>query len=219
MFQAHAHGDAFGLDGDVLVVKIAVHVAGGMACGQNDGSGDLLSAGGAHTANGAAFHEQGVHACLEAHLPARVENLCAHGLDDTGQTVGADVGMGIAEDVGGGAVLTEDAENLFHVAALLGARIEFSVRIGSCSALAERVVAFGVYDVLAGDAGNVLAARVYVLAAFEHNGAQAQLDEAQGGEEAARSGAYHHYLRAARHVGIAHRGEVGARRFFAEVQV
>lgn len=40
---------------------------------------------------------------------------------------------------------------------------------------------------LARDAGNVAAPFVYVFSAFEHDGAQAQFDEAQGGEQSARS--------------------------------
>ena len=60
------------------------------------------------------------------HLTARRFDLFAHALDDSGQAVGADVGMGIGEDVGAGTMLAEDAEDALHVAALFRARIEFA---------------------------------------------------------------------------------------------
>ena len=80
--------------------------------------------------------------------------------------------MGIDENVGRRTKLTEHAEDFLNIAALLRTGIELSVGISSGTAFAKRVVAFGIYLMLARNKGDVLAAFVYVLSAFQHNGAQ-----------------------------------------------
>ena len=101
----------------------------------------------------------------------------AHVLDDAGQFICTNVGMGIGEDAGAGAMLTEDAENLLSVAALLAAGVEFAVGVCACAALAKGVVALGVDALFGSDAGQVLLAVAHVLATLHHDGAQAQFDE------------------------------------------
>ena len=100
------------------------------------------------------------------------------------------------------AVLAEDVEYLVHIAALLAAGVELAVGVGSRAAFAEAVVRLGVHGLCAADLGQVFLALAHVLAALHHHGAQAQLDEAQGGKEAAGTGTHDDDLRASFHVGV-----------------
>ena len=99
-------------------------------------------------------------------------------------------------------MLAEDVEYLVHIAALLAAGIELAVGVGTRAAFAEAVVRLGIHGLRAADLGQVFLALAHVLAALHHHGAQAQLDEAQGGEEASGAGPHDDDLRAAFHVGI-----------------
>ena len=77
-----------------------------------------------------------------------------------------------------------------------------AVGVGSRAAFAEAVVRLGVHGLCAADLGQVFLALAHVLAALHHHGAQAQLDEAQGGKEAAGTGTHDDDLRASFHVGV-----------------
>ena len=122
------------------------------------------------------------------HLAAAADNRVAHRLDDLRQAVGADVRMGVGQDVGRGAVLTEHAQDLVRVAAFLRAGIELAVGVGPCPTLAEAVVALGVDQLRARDLRQVLLALVHVLATLQHDGPETQLDQAQSRKQAARAG-------------------------------
>ena len=79
----------------------------------------------------------------------RINDLIAHRFDDTRQSVGANVWVGIAKYICGSAVLAKDAENLFYITTLLGTCVEFAVRKSTCAAFAKGVVALAIYGVLA----------------------------------------------------------------------
>ena len=66
-------------------------------------------------------------------------------------------------------------------------------------------------------ARHVLAPFVYVLSAFEHHGAHAQLDETQGRKESCRTRPDDNGLRSAFHVGILHLLESGLRHWLAHI--
>ena len=93
------------------LVEIAIDVACGMTSGEYDRALKLCAVGGAHSHYPTAIgrEEKFVDSGLEMHFPSGCFDLFAHSLDDAGQAVGADVRMGIGEDVGGGSVLAEDA--------------------------------------------------------------------------------------------------------------
>jgi len=123
-------------------------------------------------------------------------------LDDAGQAVGADVGMSIGEDVGGGSVLAEDAEDALHVAAFFGTRIEFSVREGSGSAFSKGVVALAVYDVVTRDGCEVFFSCINITSALEDDGTYAEFYESEGCEESARACSYNDGLWGVGDIGI-----------------
>ena len=112
----------------------------------------------------------------------------AHVFYDAGKPVGADMGMGIYEDGGGGSVLTEDVEDPVGVAAFLAAGVELAVGEGSCSSFPEGIVGFGVYGMFARDEGYVLPALMDVFSALDDDGTYAELDETEGCKEASRTG-------------------------------
>ena len=190
-----------------------------MSRGQDDGPLVFAAVGRTHAVHLVALNEQGIHATVEMHLAAARDNLLAHPLDDARQTIGANMGMGIAEDVAGRSVLAKDAEDAVHVAALLRPRIEFAVGESPCAAFAEGVVALAVHHVFARNAGDVLTAFVDILAALEHDGAPAVLNQAQGSKQSARACADHNGCAAVRHVGIGDRREIQFGRLFAHIYI
>ena len=60
-------------------------------------------------------------------MTAATDDGLAHGADNAGEAVGADVGMGVDEDVARGAVLVENVEDFVDGAALFAARVELAV--------------------------------------------------------------------------------------------
>ena len=157
----------------------------------------LPAVGVGHTCDGAGggIGEQRGDARAEMYLAAACQNGLAHGLDYFRQFVGADVRVHVHEYVDGCAVLAEPLQHGVDRPALLAAGVELAVGIGAGAALAETVVAVGVDDALAADAGHVDAARVDVLAALQHHRAHAQRDEAQCGEKAGGACAHDDGLR------------------------
>ena len=88
--------------------------------------------------------DQPGHAGTEAHLTARAQDALAHGGDDVGQLVGADVRMSIDEDVGARAVGHEGREDPRDLLALAAPRVELAVAVRSSAAFPEAVVAVGI---------------------------------------------------------------------------
>ena len=85
--------------------------------------------------------------------------------------------MGVGEDGWAGSVLYEDLQDAVGVAALLAARVELAVAVGSCPSLAEAVVALGVNTLLRTDACQVLLALANIFASLHDNRLQSKLDE------------------------------------------
>ena len=99
-------------------------------------------------------------------------------------------------------MLAEYIENLLDGAALLAARIQLAVGVGACPTLAETVVALAVHLLRLGNLRQVALALVDILAALQHDGAQTQLYQSQGGKQSARSGTDDDDLRGLVDVGI-----------------
>ena len=130
MLQTHAHGHTFLFDLHSRGMQIAINVAGGVSGGKHHGAFPLVAAGRAHALHALSVgrEEERVDTRAKMHLTARFDDLPAHGGDDAREPVGANVGVRVGKNVGGGTMLAEDAENAGHIAAFLGAGVEFSVR-------------------------------------------------------------------------------------------
>ena len=139
MLQTHAHGHPFLFDLHSRGVQIAINVAGGVSGGEHHGAFPLVAAGRAHTLHALSVgrEEERIDTRAKMHLTARFDDLPPHGGDDAREAVGANVGVRVGKNVGGGTMLAEDAENAGHIAALLGAGVEFSVRKRPRAAFAE----------------------------------------------------------------------------------
>ena len=136
------------------------------------------------------------------YLTTTVQDGVTHILDDSRQLVRTDMWMGISQDVGRRTMLAEDIQYLLDGATFLGARVEFTVRVGSCPTLAKAVVALGIHLLRLGYLCQVTLAFAYVLATFQHHRTQPQLDESEGSKQATRSGPHHNDLRSVGDIGI-----------------
>ena len=125
--------------------------------------------------------------------------------------------MGVDEDRRRGSVLTEHVENLLDAAALLRAGVELAVGVSAGAALAEAVVALGVYSLYLSDIGEVYLALAYVFATLKHDGAQAKFDESERSEESAGALSYHHDLRLLAHVAVLGVYVLGVLRYLVDV--
>ena len=132
----------------------------------------------------AVFDEEVGEAGIEVVFAAGVYDGFAHARDDVGQAVGADMGVDVDHDVGIGAVFHEEAQHLTDIAALGGTGVEFAVAVGSCTALAEAPVAVGVHLFGAHQGDDVFLAILHGFATLDDDGFHAELEGAQGGEEA-----------------------------------
>ena len=119
------------------------------------------------------FQQQTGHLRLKMYLATTSDNGVAHVLDDARQLVGADMRMGIRQDVRRGAMLTEHMENLLDVATLLAAGIELAIAIGTGTSLSKTVVALTIHLLGLGDECQVLLALMDILATLQHDGPQA----------------------------------------------
>ena len=63
------------------------------------------------------------------HLASATANLLTHVFDNAGETVGADVRMGVHKYVGRGTMLAKDAENLLYIPTLLRSGEKLTVRV------------------------------------------------------------------------------------------
>ena len=124
----------------------------------------------------------------------------AHGLDYRGQTVAADMGMGVNPYHGVRAEVGEGLEDSPHIAPFVGAGVELAVGECAGSALAEAVVGVGIEAAGAGDGGYIVLAFVDVLAPLEDNGTAAAADEPQGSEESGGTGSDDDYGRLLRDI-------------------
>ena len=102
MLKSHAYRQTLCLDIHSTLGKITIDITRTVTCGKDDGTTKLplLTALDAHCLdahNGVAIKKKTGHACEMVHLTATSQYRVAHVLDDTGKTVGANMGMSIAE--------------------------------------------------------------------------------------------------------------------------
>ena len=137
-------------------------------------------------------------------LAAAAHDSIAHSLDYDRQTVGAYMRMSVDENIGRRAMLTKYLKYLLHVAALLGAGVEFAVGERARSALAEAIVGIGVNHIVARNLRHVNASGIDILTALKYDGAYAKLYQPQSGEESGRARSHYYSLRSIGHIAVDH---------------
>ena len=73
------------------------------------------------------MYDECIHARLEVHFTSTTQDSVSHILYDAWQLVCAYVRMGIYQDGGRCAMLTEHVEDLLHIASLLAASVELTI--------------------------------------------------------------------------------------------
>ena len=108
-------------------------------------------------------------------------------------------------------MLTKHTQDFLHIATLLRPRVEFSVRVSTGSAFAKGIIALGVHHMLTGNTSNILATRMHVTPSLQHDGAFAQLYQAQSSKQSAGTGTHNDDRSGIVHLAISHRLECGTR--------
>ncbi len=153
------------------------------------------------------------HLALEAVLAAQLLDGLAHPLHHGHQAEGADVGVGLGQDLGRSAGLDELGQHLAaQVAGVLDLAVELAVREGAGPALAELHVGLRVQHALAPQAPGVLGALAHHLATLQDDRAQAHLGQDQAGEQAARPGPDHQRAVLGQALGVADEAVLGVGR-------
>ena len=191
MFKAYAHRNTFSLDVNARGVEVAIYIACRVPSGKDDRTTKDTPSVSFYTYYTITLHDEAVHAGLKVYLTTAAAYGLTHIFNHAGQLIGTDVRMRIAQYRCRRSVLAEYIENLIHITTLLAARIEFAIRVGTCTALTKAIVALGVNGVFARDTGNISLAGMYILSALHHDGTAAQLDKAQGSKESTRTSAHH----------------------------
>ena len=97
MLQPHTHCYALRLHLNFFFSQIPINISGRMSCSKNYGTEKLLVIGSAahHTV---ALNNKACHLRLEVNFATTSDDGAAHGLYHLGQTVGANMRMGIGQD-------------------------------------------------------------------------------------------------------------------------
>ncbi|EMR01670.1 hypothetical protein ADICEAN_03189 [Cesiribacter andamanensis AMV16] len=178
------------------------NIAGAVAGGQNYTQPlNGVAGSGAYPYGLASFQQDIIYPGIEEHLAPMPQHRFPQGLHHAGQLVGANVGVGIYQNIGGGAMGHKDLQHAAHIAPLFAAGVELAIRIGARTPLAKAVVALGVYHLLFVDGGQVPAPFPHIPAPLQHNGFEAQLNEANSGKQTGRPGAYHQHWGCLLHIG------------------
>ena len=182
MLDTHAEGKALGLQLDTLGVEHLINVAGGVACGQDDGPGAESPAVGRADAHAVLLLLHVADTGSEVVLPSVLHDSLADVFDHGRELVCTDVRMRINQYLGRGSELHETIEHLAVVTPLGRAGIEFSVGECACSTFAEAVVGVRIEDALSGETCHIRLAGVHVLAALQHHGLEPEAQELERGE-------------------------------------
>ena len=149
-----------------------------MADGQDDRTLVGLAALGDHPGDSAITGVlQGNHLALEMELPSVVLDGGTDFLDDAGQPVAADMGMGLVKDRRIRPMLAELGKHLGDVPALVASREELAVAESASPALAEPIVRVGIDDTAPTHLGDVQFALLDTLAPLDDHRLQADLQK------------------------------------------
>ena len=168
-----------------------------MACGKDHRSPESLARIRRDAAYFVTLHQQGIHAGLEVHLAATLQDGVPHVLDDTRQLIRTNVRVGIHQDGRRRAVLAEHVQNLVHIAPLLAAGIKLAVGVSACAPFAKAVVRLRVDGLRTAYLRQVFLAGMHILAPLHHHGAQAQFYQPEGGKQPAGTCPHHNHRGAA----------------------
>ena len=193
MLDAEADRERLGLDMDPPLIERLEGVARRMADGEDHVVGLQGLAGvQAHAPDGASIQIDVRDPVLEPVFPAQGLDLLAHGLDHGHQAEGADVRMGVSQDL----LRRPGRDKLMqHLAGqearILDLAVELAVGEGARAALAILDVGFRMQLALAPQFPGVLGPLPHHLAAVENDRLEAHLGQDQSGEQAARPGPDH----------------------------
>lgn len=154
MLDAHAHGKGLLREGNVMFLEKLEYVAGGMAAGENEVfCGDCLACGflgrlDIDAGDGARSIGSNIdELCSIADGSAELLDTLGNVGDDGGEDVGANVRLGIPQNIAGRTRLDEGFEDK-AMGGIFGSRIELAVREGPRAAQAKLDIALGVEDAL-----------------------------------------------------------------------
>ena len=191
MFDADSHSKAFGLQGDAFLRQHPIGVVGGVTYRQyywRIYNFKFMIYGfkfGIRILKFEIFET--CDASLKMDLAAVLDDALAHGADDRGELVGADMGVGLVEDGIRCAEVMEEFHHALHVPAFLRAGEEFAIGERTRAALAEAVVRFGVETDVTVELGDVAFAFADLFPTLVDNRFDAMLDERDGSEQTGRT--------------------------------
>ena len=126
--------------------------------------------------------------CAITNGSAELFNALGNVGDDGGKDVGANVRLGVPQDIARRARFDEGLENQ-AMGGILGSRIELSVREGPRAAQAKLDIALGVENTLLKKEVNRLRAAKCRVTTLDKQGLKARFGKGEGGKEAGTTGA------------------------------
>ena len=124
-----------------------------------------------------------IYAGVEMDFATVLDDALAHGADDRGQAVAADMGMRLIENSIVGTEVMKELHHTLHIATFLAARIEFAIGERACTTFAKAVVGFGIQSLIAIEDSNVFLAVADGFATLVNDRFDAMFEQREGSEE------------------------------------
>ena len=211
MLDADSEREALCLDGPAAAYEEAINVPRRMAAGEYDLAGGETAARRLQFIGSVCLANYVFDAAAKVIFAAMADYAFTYIFDYLRQLVAAYMRMRAYQYVRIGAELHELVQHFAYIPPLRRTGEKLAVREGAGTAFAETVVAVGIDEAFAGQAGDVELARVDVLASFEYDRLISPCEQLEGREHSRRAGAYDEYGFGRRDV------EIGLSHIFLEV--
>ena len=124
-----------------------------------------------------------IYASVEMDFATVLDDALAHGADDRGQAIAADMSMRLIENSIVGTEMMKELHHTLHIATFLATRVEFAIGERACTTFAKTVVGFGIQSLIAIEDSNVLLAFANGFATLVNDRFDAMFEQRESSEK------------------------------------
>src|SRR5690349_15110185 len=95
--------------------------------------------------------------------------------------------MSIHKDLSAGPMIHQCFQDLVYISPFVGACVEFSIAISSCTSLTKTIIAFRIYQMILIDSGKVSSPGPYIFSSFNNDGFYTQFQTSECGKQSGRT--------------------------------
>src|ERR1041385_8712618 len=177
MFYSHTQSKGLSFDQNILTVQHFKNIPGRMSGRQYHGiSFPYFAIRSFYPLDLTEFDNQLHHFGVKMNFTSGVLYRFTNSCDNARQFIGADMRPCIYQNIFRGTMSYKYFQHLVYITTLGRPRIEFTIRISSCTAFTKTIIRFRVYQSLFIDISQITATLFYILATFQYNRFQPQLN-------------------------------------------